>query len=61
MFDSDDVKTDDIDGVSHYTFRPNTIRYAIEANSELGNKILKAKIGIIWHSTYKDLSSEDSY
>ena len=61
MFDSDDVKTDDIDGVSHYTFRPNTIRYAVEANSELGKKILNAKIGIIWHSTYKDLSSEDSY
>ena len=55
MFDNNEVETNDIDGVSHYTFRPNTIRYAIEANSELGNKILAAKIGIIFHTTYKDL------
>jgi hypothetical protein len=58
MFDSDDVETSDIDGVIHYTFKPNTIRYAIEANSETGKKILNAKIGIIWHTTYNDLSSE---
>ncbi|MDB4571673.1 hypothetical protein N9Z72_00175 [Akkermansiaceae bacterium] len=56
MFDSDDVKTEDIDGVSHYTFKPNTIRYAVEANSKIGKKILEAKIGIIFHTTYKDLS-----
>jgi len=55
MFDNNEVETNDIDGVSHYTFKPNTIRYAIEANSELGNKILSAKIGIIFHTTYKDL------
>jgi hypothetical protein len=55
MFDNNEVETNDIDGVSHYTFRPNTIRYAIEANSELGNKILAAKIGIIFHTTYRDL------
>jgi hypothetical protein len=58
MFDSDDVNTEDIEGIAHYTFKPNTIRYAIEANSEIGKKILNAKIGIIWHTTYKDLSSE---
>ena len=56
MFDSDDVKTEDIEGVSHYTFKPNTIRYAVEANSKIGKKILEAKIGIIFHTTYKDLS-----
>ena len=58
MFDSDDVETNNIDGTTHYTFKPNTIRYAIEPNSEIGKKILNAKIGIIWHTTYKDLSSE---
>ena len=56
MFDSDDVKTDDIDGISHYTFKPNTIRYAVEANSKIGKEILNAKIGIIFHTTYSDLS-----
>jgi len=59
MFDSDDVQTDDIDGVTHYTFKPNTIRYAIEANSEIGKKILNAKIGVIWHTTYNSLEEGD--
>ena len=56
MFDSDDVDTQNIEEKPHYTFRPNTIRYAVEANSDLGRKINSAKIGIIFHTTYKDLS-----
>ena len=56
MFDNDDVETEDIDGAPHYTFRPNTIRYAVEANSELGKQIIAARIGIIFHTTYNDLS-----
>ena len=56
MFDSDDVDTQNIEEKPHYTFRPNTIRYAVEANSDLGRKINAAKIGIIFHTTYKDLS-----
>ena len=56
MFDNNDIETKDIDGTSHYTFRPNTIRYAVEANSELGQKVIAARIGIIFHTTYKDLS-----
>ncbi len=56
MFDNDDVETEDIEGITHYTFKPNTIRYAIEANSELGKKIIAARIGIIFHTTYNDLS-----
>jgi hypothetical protein len=58
MFDGDDVETKDIDGVPHYTFKPNTITYAVEANSEIGKQIIAARIGVIWHTTYKDLSSE---
>jgi hypothetical protein len=56
MFDNDDVETEDIDGIPHYTFKPNTIRYAVEANSELGKQIIAARIGIIFHTTYNDLS-----
>ena len=55
MFDNNDIETKDIDGTSHYTFKPNTIRYAVEANSELGKKIITAQIGIIFHTTYDDL------
>ena len=38
MFDSDDVDTQNIEDKPHYTFKPNTIRYAVEANSDLGRK-----------------------
>jgi len=55
MFDSDDVDTQNIEDKPHYTFKPNTIRYAVEANSDLGRKINTAKIGIIFHTTYNDL------
>ena len=56
MFDNNDVETENIDDVPHYTFKPNTIRYAVEANSKLGKQIIAAKIGIIFHTTYNDLS-----
>ena len=56
MFDNDEVETNDIEGIPHYTFKPNTIRYAVESNSELGKKIIAARIGIIFHTTYNDLS-----
>ena len=56
MFDSDDVDTQNIEDKPHYTFKPNTIRYAVEANSELGKKVIAARIGIIFHTTYNDLS-----
>ena len=55
MFDNDDVETEDIDGTPHYTFKPNTIRYAVEANSELGKQVIAARIGIIFHTTYNNL------
>jgi len=54
------VKSTTIDGKPHLTFRPNTITYAVEADSEIGKDIAAAKIGIVWHTTYTDLSSEDN-
>ena len=50
---TDDVDTKDIDGESHYTFQPNTIMYAVPVNSDLGKEIGRAKIGVVWHTTYK--------
>ena len=56
---TDDVETESIDGEKYYTFQPNTIVYAVPVNSELGKKIAKSKIGIIFHTTYtgKDFES----
>ena len=59
MFTDDDVETTKIDGVSYYTFQPNTIVYAVPVDSDMGSKVKKAKIGIVWHTTYtgKELQS----
>jgi len=53
------IKTDTIDGKSYYTFQPNTIVYAADVDSDLGKQISKAKIGVVWHTTYtgKELQS----
>ena len=56
---TDDVETDDIDGVQHYTFQPNTIVYAVPVDSDFGKKIKSANIGIVWHTTYTGNSLPD--
>ena len=56
---TDDVSTDTIDGKEYYTFQPNTIVYAVDVDSDFGRQIKKAKIGVVWHTTYrgKDLQT----
>ena len=49
---TDDVEKTTIDGMVFYTFQPNTIVYAVDINSDLGRVINKAKIGVVWHTTY---------
>jgi hypothetical protein len=56
---TDDVSTTDIDGESHYVFTPNTIMYAVPVDSKIGEEINRAKIGIVWHTTYKGDSIEN--
>jgi hypothetical protein len=51
------VKSKNIDGKPHLSFRPNTITYAVESDSELGKQIGSAKFGIVFHTTYKSLDS----
>ena len=53
LFSSQDVKTKKIDGKVYLTFHPNTIVYAVPAKSEMAKQIKAAKIGIVWHTTYK--------
>ena len=43
----------------HWTFQPNTIMYAVPKDSEVGTKISKSKIGIVWHTTYSGDTLED--
>jgi hypothetical protein len=58
LFDNSDLKTTRVDGVEYITFHPNTIAYSIPADSDLGNKIKKKKMGIVFHTTYSGKSIE---
>lgn len=53
MFTPGDIKTQNIDGENYYTFQPNTIMYAVPTKSDLGKRIAKAQIGIVFHTVYK--------
>jgi hypothetical protein len=52
LFTKGDVKTTTIDEQEYYTFTPNTITYAMPVNSEIGKKIARARIGIVFHTMY---------
>ena len=56
---TDDVETTTIDGTKYYTFQPNTIVYAVPVDSDLGQQIKKAKIGVVWHTTYSGKALQD--
>jgi hypothetical protein len=58
LFTRDDIQTKKIKGTSYVTFHPNTIVYAIPANTEMAKEIKKAKLGIVWHTTYTGNSFE---
>ena len=56
---TDDVESETIEGTKYYTFQPNTIVYAVPIDSDLGKVINKAKIGVVWHTTYKGKELQD--
>lgn len=58
LFGADDLANEIIDGQHYITFHPNTIVYAVPHNSEAAKTITKAKIGIVWHTTYTGNSFE---
>ncbi len=58
LFTQSDLKTAAIDGEEYITFHPNTLVYAVPANSELAKSIKAAKIGIVWHTMYEGDSFE---
>ena len=58
MFTHDTLKKEKIDGQDYITFHPNTIVYAIKADTPEAKQILAAKIGVVWHTTYSGDSFE---
>ena len=53
MFTEGDISIVEINGEDCYVFTPNTITYAVPVKSQLGEKIQRAKIGIIFHTAYE--------
>jgi hypothetical protein len=52
LYTDEDITRKNIDGKPHITFTPNTITYAVPEGSELSKQIDRAKVGIIFHTTY---------
>ena len=49
---TDDLKSINIDGEKMISFTPNTITYAVPINSDIGKRIARAKMGIVFHTQY---------
>ena len=58
LYGPGDVKKQKIKGNPYVTFHPNTIVYAVPAGTDMAKQVQKAKIGIVWHTTYKGSSFE---
>ena len=59
MFTDSDKKTEKIGNLDYVTFQPNTIKYAVVTGSPLAGEIMKAKLGIVFHTTYTGNTIED--
>lgn len=59
MFSKGDLKTQTIDGKEYVTFQPNTVVYAVPADSNLAKQLLAAQMGIVWHTSYVGPALED--
>ena len=52
MFDKATLQQIEFQGEKLITFKPNTITYAVEVDSELGKKIQASQIGVVFHTRY---------
>jgi len=59
MFDRAAIEKAEIDGEKMIEFTPNTITYAVKEDSQLGQQMLRAKLGIIFHTAYEGAELEN--
>jgi hypothetical protein len=59
MFTKGDIENKVIEGESYITFQPNTIVYAIPANTKLAKTMTDAQIGVVFHTSYTGQKMED--
>ena len=53
MYTHEDLEVKTFNGVRYIMFQPNTITYAVPEDSDLGKKIKRSKIGIVFHTAYE--------
>jgi len=58
LFSKSEIATQSIDGQKYVVFHPNTIAYAIPAGTPAAASVKRAKMGIVWHTTYTGDSFE---
>lgn len=56
LFTKSDLKIETIDDEKYITFAPNTITYAVPANSKMAKTIKTAKLGVVFHTEYSGAS-----
>jgi hypothetical protein len=52
LFTKGDIKSQNIQGESYITFTPNTITYAVPSKTPMAQMMLKAQMGIVFHTSY---------
>lgn len=58
LYGPGDLSNETINGQAYVTFHPNTIVYAVPADSAAARQIKQSKIGIVWHTSYSGTSFE---
>jgi hypothetical protein len=58
MFTKGDIEEKEINGVKYIIFQPNTIVYAVPADSKLASMMLNAQMGIVFHTSYSGKTIE---
>jgi len=56
---TNDKQITSINGQSLITFRPNTITYAVEPDSQIGREVSAASMGIVFHTKYTGPSIQE--
>ena len=59
MFTKGDIDKQVIENQSYIIFQPNTIVYAVPADSKLARTMLDAQIGVVFHTSYTGKTMED--
>lgn len=59
LFIKGSVESMEYNGEEYVSFKANTIRYAVPANSALAADILSANLGIVFHTTYSGKKIQD--